>query len=76
MPNNTDEIMPAEFSVVMGHAAELIMSSPYIRYIDNSGIRRISRAAALQYTRDAQNARMHGWFIYLDGTMSGRILHL
>lgn len=73
---NNDEIMPAEFALDMGHAIELIKSSPYIKYIDNFGTRRISRLLAMQYTRDARNARMFGWFIYLDGTMHGRIIHL
>ncbi len=76
MQNNTDEIMPVEFALDMGHAIELIKSSPYIKYIDNNGTRRISRLLAMQYTREARNARMFGWFIYLDGTMHGRIIHL
>jgi len=75
MQNNQD-IMPAEFALDMGHAIELVKSSPYIKYIDNNGTRRISRLLAMQYIREARNARMFGWFIYLDGTMHGRIIHL
>lgn len=64
-------------AVEIDRAIDLINSSRYIRLIDASGIRRISRAAAIEYTRESlDTATMHGWFIYLDGTMGGPIIHI
>ena len=70
-------------------AIELVRQSPYIRLIDSNGIRRVSRRVALQAIEETTRCKdckdtgkcvdnplsVFGWFIYLDGTMSGPILH-
>ena len=76
-------------------ALELVKQSPYIRLIDNNGVRRISRRVAIQAITETTRCidckdtgkwcdgckyidnplSVFGWFIYLDGTMSGPIIH-